>query len=834
MWRENPAPVRNPSAVDERARDLAAAGLNGLRAVLVDVNAAGTSAVLELHFFNDLHVADILAEATNGPGPADVFPVAGGHRVRAGRGAGEVSCVAVGAGPTSSSLELVLEQVGDYSTYTLELAFDPERVDPFFATLAFKFRPGCFTNDCGSVSDIARARPPVPAIDYLAKDYDSFRHVLIAAMMDSVPGWQVASEADLDQVLIDLFAAAADELSDYQDRVMAEAFLGTARSRVSLARHARLMDYHLHHGQQSSTWLQITVAEGAIPFVLDGELVAWTGGPDDQGDAQFFATRETTMPRTSRTTLAPGFNAFHLHTWTGAQPALRTGATEADLVPAPTATAPDGLVTAAEIADAVNNGLLARLLVAEVLNPLTGRSPGADRRARQVIHLVSATVLRDPLAGLDVVRVVWADQDMLRRDYAFTITCPDGPVDNVSVFAGNLVRVHHGLPVVATFHAPGTILSQGGPVEWHGHWEAQVRYGETRAALADLPPELTPLAYLPISPGGVVPSRSTLQVSVESGTGDIDEWDEVPSLVHSDDSAENGDHFVVETDEHRRTRLRFGNGTNGRLLPAGSVVRAAYQVGGGVAGNVGAETITDFAPLDGALAGVIEAVSNPVDVTDGLDPEPATQVLRNAPEAYRTRQLRAITLADYIARAEEVDDVQRAAASYAWTGSWRTVRIVLDPKGTTELSAELAAATAGHLEAVRLIGEDLEIRPPRYVPLTVECTVCLRADVWPEDVRDALRQEFSDGWTATGEQGFFHPDRWTFGQSLHRSQVAERLMKVAGLDHVVSIGMRRRDSAAPSAAEILETAFDEIILVRNDPDHLERGSITFDLCGGRR
>ena len=46
-----------------------------------------------------------------------------------------------------------------------------------------------------------------------------------------------------------------------------------------------------------------------------------------------------------------------------------------------------------------------------------------------------------------------------------------------------------------------------------------------------------------------------------------DPWDEVESLVHSDDSAEQGDHFMVETDERRRSVLRFGNGTNGRLLP---------------------------------------------------------------------------------------------------------------------------------------------------------------------------------------------------------------------------------------------------------------------------
>src|SRR6185369_756173 len=117
-----------------------------------------------------------------------------------------------------------------------------------------------------------------PAIDYLAKDYDSFRHTMIAAMMQRVPEWQTSSEADLDQVLLDLFSAAADELSDYQDRVMNEAYLSSARKRVSLARHARLMDYHIHQGNQASTWLALEVDPlSPAEFELQPGLLVWAG-----------------------------------------------------------------------------------------------------------------------------------------------------------------------------------------------------------------------------------------------------------------------------------------------------------------------------------------------------------------------------------------------------------------------------------------------------------------------------------------------------------------------------------------------------------------------------
>ncbi|MBM9594976.1 putative baseplate assembly protein [Roseitranquillus sediminis] len=834
MWQETLKPIRNLDAVDERARDLFAADLNGLRAALVSFEppAAPGQARVELHLFNDLHVADILAEIAGGTEPRDIFAVHGGHRVRAGPGAGEVRCIHAEAGPVPEAVVLVLEPVGDYSTYTLELVFDPARIDPFFARLDFKFRPGCFTNDCDPPWEKGRPRPATPVIDYLAKDYDSFRHVLISAMMDRVPGWRATSEADFDQVLIGLFSAAADELSDYQDRVMNEAYFGSARSRVSLARHARLMDYHIHQGQQSSTWGRVTVAGGTAPFTLGEDLVAWAGGPDAEGDTVAFATRETRLPPDGRTVLAPGFNRFELHSWSGAQPALPAGATGADLA------LPAGSpITVAELRDAVDDGTLTRLLVAEELNPLTGRRAGYDRRARQVLRLEPpATLIHDPLEGRDVVRVRWREEDALRRDYAFTTLCPDGPVEGISAFYGNLVTLHHGLPAIAHFHEPGTPLPQDGPAEIHRHFARQVLYGETRAVLCPLPHELSPLAYLPIVPGGRVPPRSTLIVTVEEPGGATNEWDEVPSLVHSDDSAENGDHFVVETDERQESVLRFGNGVNGRLLPSGAVVHAIYQVGGGQAGNVGADAITGFAPLGGALAGAIEAVTNPFDVTDGRDPEPVAEILRNAPEAYRAHQLRAVTLADYIARAEEVPGVQRAVASYAWTGSWRTVRLVVDPVGTTELDDELVSTLAAHLEAVRLIGEDIELRPPRFVPLKIEVRLCLRPDAWPEDVRGELEQTFSDGWTWDGRPGFFNVDEWTFGEALHRSRIAARVHEVAGVEHVVSIGMKRFDAATPGLPEpeVLEMGFDEIVLVRNDPDHMERGSIAFDLRGGRQ
>ena len=138
---------------------------------------------------------------------------------------GQVQVTRVTALADPAALRVVIEPVGDYSTYRSvwirSLILDSIRM---FSELAFRFRPGCFKTNCAPDWNTGVKRKPVPFIDYLAKDYDSFRHAMITAMMERVPGWEASSEADLDQVLLDLFSAAADELSDYQDRVMNEAY----------------------------------------------------------------------------------------------------------------------------------------------------------------------------------------------------------------------------------------------------------------------------------------------------------------------------------------------------------------------------------------------------------------------------------------------------------------------------------------------------------------------------------------------------------------------------------------------------------------------------------
>jgi hypothetical protein len=803
--------ILEQEALNKRAALLDAQGLNGIKLVLVRLNPVvnPAEAILSVQFFNTHELAGMVAAFGGDPTVAkQFFPITGGRRIPAGQQTGQVQTITIAAGATPTTLDLTIRPIGDYSIYKLHV--EHANFDPMFSEIKFKFRPGCFNADCSPEWTSKPRAPNDPAIDYLAKDFDSFRHTMIVAMMQRVPGWRPTSEADLDQVLLELFSAAADELSDYQDRVMNEAYLATVRKRVSLARHARLVDYHIHEGNQGSTILALEISAGQSG-VLPAGLRAWTGLDVELPDSQVFLGKQPLAVDSL-------VNRIGLYTWSDAAPSLEAGATTADLKLRSAGQAP-----ADQVRDLINNGTIPRLLVQEWLNPATGRPAAANPHKRQILRLLkNATTVQDPLTTEFMVRVNWRDQDKLLLNYCFTVECTNAKVEDVSLFHGNLLDVTHGIPREWTFHEPGTPLVSPND----RHFERTARWG----AICRLPTE--PLAYEDTPPGGDSIPKSTLEVVVQTPSGS-EAWHERINLIHSDDSDTQGNHFVVETDENLLSIFRFGNGINGRELPQDALVHTKYQSGLGPDGNVGADSINHSTTPAASPVDVVRCW-NPFDVTNGRAPEPPDSVIRRAPEAYLFHQLRAVTLEDYVNRAEELEEVSRAAASYAWTGSWRTVRIAIDPKGALILDDALRQKLARHLNAVRLIGEDLEIRPPIFVPLEIHVRLCAGADYWPQDLRFVIEQTFSSAFDLDGSLAFFHPDRWTFGQALHRSQIEGALLAIQGVEHVISISMKRWNAQGSAQLELIEARPNEIIEVLSDPDRMEQGFIDFDIQGGRQ
>ncbi|HEX7156378.1 MAG TPA: hypothetical protein VF229_04130, partial [Burkholderiaceae bacterium] len=152
---------------------------------------------------------------------------------------------------------LTLDRPGDYSVYTLVIKGVPG-FDPHYLRCAFSFWVGAPKElDCVSAPVSLIAARTEPEIDYLSKDYASFRQLILNRLALIMPGWTETHEPDEGIALVEILAYVGDYLSYYQDAVATEAYLGTARRRLSVRRHARLLDYVMHEGCNARTWICI-------------------------------------------------------------------------------------------------------------------------------------------------------------------------------------------------------------------------------------------------------------------------------------------------------------------------------------------------------------------------------------------------------------------------------------------------------------------------------------------------------------------------------------------------------------------------------------------------
>ena len=207
---------------------------------------------LVVHFINDL---------AGPPLSKRNIVIEGGERIQ-----NIIALDAAVDGADAKALNVRLDKYGDFSIYTLRLVTDtddsapPDKIDPMFAAVDFSFKVDCPTDfDCQPRCDCPPAVREEPEIDYLAKDYASFRRLMLDRMSALMPAWQERNAADLGVALVETLAYVGDHLSYQQDAVATEAYLGTARRRVSVRRHARLVDYPMHDGCNARAWVQVQV-----------------------------------------------------------------------------------------------------------------------------------------------------------------------------------------------------------------------------------------------------------------------------------------------------------------------------------------------------------------------------------------------------------------------------------------------------------------------------------------------------------------------------------------------------------------------------------------------
>jgi hypothetical protein len=727
-----------------------------------------------------------------------------------------------------------LDGTGDFSTYTLSLragAADsdpPAGVDPQLSEVQFSFKAGCPTPaDCLPVSCCPPEFPAPPDINYLAKDYGAFLQVMRDRLAVLAPDWSEAHAADIGVAIAEVLAYAADHLSYEQDAVSTEAYLGTARSRISLRRHARLVDYAISDGCNARTLIHVRSGNPAGAPVPKGTLF-YAGIPglhaavkeDDPIVPRLQAGAQPVFTAMRDAVVWKQHNEIPFYTWQDTECCLKTGATEATL---------HGQLLQLEPGDL--------LVFEEVLGPNTGRAEDADPAHRCAVCLTEVRPDVDPLDGTQLTRISWSVADALRFPLCISSN-PGAEVVSVSVVRGNIIPADHGIWI------DGEALGVVPDAPPEPDAAASCSCG-TRAPLAAARPQFHPsLAQAPLtfSPPFATIASAVSFLAPDPGLAapgveltsqpDGVSWEPMKDLLASGPT---DPVFVPEIEYDGTVLPRFGEGTYGAAVDPGMTFTARYRIGNGSIGNIGHDTI-GHAVLPKSYArplGDLEAVRNPLAATGGIDPEGMEHIREFAPFSYQ-RQLRCVTEADYGQQALQVPGVAAARGTYRWTGSWYTAFVSVEPAAPT-LSLALMSSVGDQLDRLRMMGTDVAVETAVIVGLRVVLDVCVDPHHFRGDVYDALMKIFITGDQCDGASGLLNAENFTFGRTVYASPLLAAAQAVDGVRSVSLAKFTRMDAPWIDgvAQGYLTMGRLDIARCANDPNHLDHGLFVLNLDGGK-
>lgn len=829
---------------DRRNAVAAQTKLNGIDFVEVDESGLpATPPTLHLHFLLDVSTAGLT------PGN---FTIAGGERIT------DVAVKTVTPDASDVTVvDLLLNEQGDFSPYVLVFApaaaEDPTTFwttfDPQLSTTPFHFHLTCPARfDCKPVDVCPPAPQPPVTIDYLARDYATFRQVMLDRMSLLAPSWTETNAADIGIALVELIAYAADRLSYRQDAAATEAYLETARLRTSVRRHARLVDYAMNEGCNARAWLHLEIAPPGstsslvVPagtrFVtqLPGQPTLLPATDDTYqtialAGAEIF---ESLGPITVDGTL----NSMPFYAWSATECCLPVGATQGTLL----GSFPHLMVGTV-------------VVLAEILGPQTGNPEDADPQKRWAVLITSVMPTTDPLDGTPVTNISWDTADALPFPLcvSHSVVAGDTTITYTSVSAavGNIVLVDNGrtlgAPVEIMPEIIGTVVA-GFPFRPSLAQKNLTFAGANPYSTAgDGTFTATPGTYVSATAATSVDPTTATPVALQVQSQEFDPITSLPvgapqawypvATLFDPAVAETPTAFVVEMENDRTAYLRFGDGVNGETPDPNLQFSAQYRVGNGTPGNVGAETIAHMIGT-GLSIGV---VTNPLAAAGGLDPESLDDVRLNAPYAFNVQE-RAVTLADYAAIAERYPYVLRAVAVFRVTRSWRTVFITVELTGGMNLQSP--GQTAGNtvyddlqnlLDLYRMAGNDVEFENVKLVPIDMVMHVCVNPDYRRDEVQQALLTLFSDSILPDGTEGFFYPDRFLMGAPYYLGPLIAAAQNVTGVASVEVTTFQRSDAPGPAGltAGYLTAAINEAFTLRNDANYPERGTFSLSVDGGR-
>jgi hypothetical protein len=818
-------------AVMDRRQHLLGPGitLNGIDYVEV---ATADQTTLRVHFINTVAVAGTLASSPPG---SEAVTITGGEVITS------VAVLPIDEATdwTVDSqarpvLTVRVQAPGDFSSYRLSIV--SPALDPFFDSAVFSFKANCPSDfDCKqSATPCPPAETSDVPIDYLAKDFTSFLRALSEFSTQRYPAWLERREADLGMVVMEVLAAIADELSYFQDRIAGEALLGTATQPRSLLHLARLVDYEPAPATAARVLLQLDVDVGAPPITdlhcqalgADGRSIDFELG-DGLVDPATGKAASYTYPVDAR------WNRYRSGTvnlvpywWDDSKRCLPTGSTSFYI-----------------------RGWGFGLTAGQSLLIDTAGPTSADPAVREVVITTPAPhpaprELFDPIFGIQLTRVELLAPTTKDHDLTRTI------------YAGNLVSATQGLSTTETFTIPGgdsgndpqtvtALVRQGAnwtPDDPSPQYFYCLRNGPlTWIADADSPRTARPEILLQQHPTDTSPNpkpcqwkRRLLDAEPDDSVFTLlpEQYSPVLTATVPDDSTGGSTRTTwFDYDGGDGTTVRFGDSNLGARPTPGATFEVKYRVGGGVTGNVPADTVTTIATNPSQVL----SCTNPFPGAGGTDAETPQQIRDGAPRAFRDDPLRVVRPADYVAAAQSLRWVQQAGTTFRWTGSWLTVATTADPKTSEQPTLPEIESLTDLLNRRRLAGYESYVLPPRYMSVDLQITLCADPAYFAADVKAAVLTALRPGPLPDGGVGFFDHSRWRFGGALESSSLLAAVQACTGVRGVTRIRFRQRGTQQDwtELTDTLTLGGDRILRVDDDPSHPEAGSLTVVVNGGK-
>jgi hypothetical protein len=301
-------------------------------------------------------------------------------------------------------------------------------------------------------------------------------------------------------------------------------------------------------------------------------------------------------------------------------------------------------------------------------------------------------------------------------------------------------------------------------------------------------------------------------------------WQEVDDF---DASSPEDHHYVVDLFEKS---IKFGNGVNGRIPPADTMISITYKYG--KVEDLYVKTKTPFRVLDKEGKVIDDGVraENPFPSTRGKKAETlddarirARKQLKIPFKAVSSRDFEHISINTPGLR------VARARAFALDKAKENTVHVVVVPESNSKNPVPgrgFLHTICEHLDKHRILTTRLEVSGPDYIGISIDATVTLQP--WGDPV--LTRQRIIDAL-----DNFLAPvarkktqKAWEFGRSVFKSEIYEVIEGVDGVDCVTDLSL-----SASGRAGSFEYDSGNVIIKNLGLVYLDRSSISVSIPESR-